>query len=72
MRDNVLKNAPAPVEFVSNQEGPYFTRLNAAQQAGKGQIAVLGALHGQLASNTKDLQDLSQSASAARGGSHHK
>ncbi len=62
MRDNVLKNAPAPVEFVSNQEGPYFTRLNAELQAGKGQIAVLGALHGQLASNTKDLQDLSQLA----------
>ena len=62
VRDNVLKNAPAPVEFVSNQEGPYFTRLNAELQAGKGQIAVLGALHGQLASNTKDLQDLSQLA----------
>lgn len=62
VRDNVLKSAPQAVEFVSNQEGPYFTRLNAELQAGKGQIAVLGALHGQLASNTKDLQDLSQLA----------
>lgn len=62
MRDNVLNKAPQPVEFVSNQEGPYFTRLNAELQAGKGQIAVLGALHGQLASNSKDLHDISQLA----------
>ena len=62
VRDNVLNKAPQPVEFVSNQEGPYFTRLNAELQAGKGQIAVLGALHGQLASNSKDLLDISQLA----------
>jgi multiple sugar transport system substrate-binding protein len=59
MRDKVLNHAPQPVEFVSNQEGPYFTRLNGELQAGKGTIAVLGALHGQLASSAKDLQDLS-------------
>lgn len=59
MREVVLKNAPAPVEFVANQEGPYMTRLNAELQAGKGTIAVLGALHGQLGSHTKDLVDLS-------------
>ncbi|MFM2074375.1 MAG: hypothetical protein RJB34_680 [Pseudomonadota bacterium] len=62
VRDKVLNNAPQAVEFISNQEGPYFTRLNAELQAGKGQIAVLGALHGQLASNGKDLHDLSQLA----------
>ena len=62
MRDKVLNNAPQAVEFISNQEGPYFTRLNAEIQAGKGQIAVLGALHGQLASNAKDLHDVSQLA----------
>ncbi|MEY3937356.1 MAG: hypothetical protein RL659_197, partial [Pseudomonadota bacterium] len=62
VRDKVVHNAPQAVEFISNQEGPYFTRLNAEIQAGKGQIGVLGALHGQLASNTKDLHDLSQLA----------
>lgn len=62
VRDKVLNTAPRAVEFISNQEGPYFTRLNAELQAGKGQIAVLGALHGQLASNSKDLHDLSQMA----------
>ena len=62
LRDNVLSKAPQGVEFVTNQEGPYFTRLNAELQAGKGQIAVLGALHGQLASSAKDLQDISQLA----------
>ncbi len=59
VRDKVVHNAPQPVEFVSNQEGPYFTRLNGELQAGKGQIAVVGALHGQLASSAKDLLDLS-------------
>lgn len=59
MRELVLHNAPQPVDFVTNQEGPYFTRLNAELQAGKGSIAVLGALHGQLSANAKDLQDVS-------------
>lgn len=58
MRELVLHNAPQPVDFVTNQEGPYFTRINAELQAGKGSIAVLGALHGQLAANAKDLQDV--------------
>lgn len=62
VRDLVLKNAPDPVEFVSNQEGPYLTRLNAELQAGKGSIAVLGSLHGQLSANAKDLQDVSKLA----------
>lgn len=53
VRDKVLNNASQAVEFISNQEGPYFTRLNAEIQAGKGQIGVLGALHGQLASTPK-------------------
>lgn len=58
MREIVLKNSPVPAEFVANQEGPYMTRLNAELQAGKGSIGVLGALHGQLGSHTKDLADL--------------
>ena len=60
MREIVLKGSPVPVEFVTNNDGPYFTRLNAELQAGKGSIGLLGALHGGLSSNTKDLQDLSK------------
>lgn len=60
MREIVLKNSPVPVEFVTNNDGPYFTRLNAELQAGKGSISVLGALHGGLSSNTKDLLDLNK------------
>jgi len=62
MRDNVFKNAPLSVEFIANEEPAYLTRLNAELQAGKGQIGVLGALHGQFLSNSKDLQDVSQLA----------
>lgn len=62
MRDNVFKSAPLSVEFIANEEPAYITRLNAELQAGKGQIGVLGALHGQLASNSKDLVDVSKLA----------
>lgn len=66
VREIVLKNSPVPVEFVTNNDGPYFTRLNAELQAGKGSIGVLGALHGGLSSNTKDLQDLSKLGASAK------
>ena len=46
VREIVLKSSPVPVEFVTNNDGPYFTRLNAELQAGKGSIGLLGALHG--------------------------
>jgi multiple sugar transport system substrate-binding protein len=65
MREKVLKTAPVPVEYVSNTEPPYFTRLNAELQAGKGSIGVLGALHGQLSSSSKDLQALGPVAAGA-------
>jgi len=66
VREVVLKNSPVPVEFVTNNDGPYFTRLNAELQAGKGSIGLLGALHGGLSSNTKDLQDLSKLGATAK------
>ncbi len=66
MRELVLKNSPVPVEFVTNNDGPYFTRLNAELQAGKGSIGLLGALHGGLSSNTKDLLDLSRLGATAK------
>jgi multiple sugar transport system substrate-binding protein len=62
MREQVLKDAPLPVEFLSNQEGPFLTRLNAELQAGKGSIAVVGALHGTLATAGAQMVDLSAQA----------
>ena len=62
MREQVLKDAPVAVEFLSNQEGPFLTRLNAELQAGKGSIAVVGALHGTLATTGAQMVDLSAQA----------
>ncbi len=62
MREQVLKDAPIAVEFLSNQEGPFLTRLNAELQAGKGSIAVVGALHGTLATAGTQMVDLSAQA----------
>ncbi len=65
VRDEVLKGAPVSVEFISNQEGPFLTRLNAELQAGKGTIGVVGALHGQLTSNAESWVDISGAAKGA-------
>jgi multiple sugar transport system substrate-binding protein len=62
MQEMVFKDAPVSTDFIANQEGPYITRLEAELQAGKGSIGVLGALHGQLATNANDLVDLSKLA----------
>ena len=66
MRESVLKNSPVPVEFVTNPDGPYFTRLNAELQANRGTIGVLGALHGGLSSSGKDLVNLGTLGADAR------
>lgn len=65
MRDEVLKGSPVALEFLSNQEGPFLTRLNAELQAGKGAIGVVGALHGQLTSNADSWVDISGAAKGA-------
>ena len=66
VRDDVLKGAPGAVEFLSNQAGPFLTRLNAEIQAGKGSIGVVGALHGQLTSNAGDYVDISKAAGTSK------
>jgi multiple sugar transport system substrate-binding protein len=68
MQEMVFKDAPVPAEFIANQDGPYITRLTAELQAGKGSIGVLGALHGQLATNANDLVDLSSLAKGLKIG----
>lgn len=71
LQESVFKNAPVPTEFIGNQDGPYITRLTAELQAGKGSIGVLGALHGQLATNANDLVDLSKLAKDLKVGASY-
>ena len=68
MREIVLKGSPVAVEFATNSDGPYYTRLNAELQANKGTIGVLGALHGGLSSSAKDLVDLGKLGSGSNIG----
>lgn len=59
MRDQVLKNFPGGVDFQPQDPGPFITRIQAEEQAGKGSIGVVGALHGDLATFPDDWVDLS-------------
>ncbi len=59
MRDQVLSGHGEPVEFQSNELGPWITRLDAELQAGSGTIGLLGSLHGNFsAMDPEDLVDL--------------
>ena len=58
MRDQVLSGFDG-VDFQSNDNGPWMTRLNAELAAGSGAIGVLGSLHGNFAAmQADDLVDL--------------
>ena len=59
MREQVLSGFPGGVDYQASDAGPWLTRLQAELQAGKGSIAVLGGLHGDLAALPADLVDLS-------------
>lgn len=67
MREQVLANAPVPVDFQPQEPGPFITRIEAEMQAGSGSIGVVGALHGDLsqyADNWIDLSDVDLSGIA--------
>ncbi len=59
MRDQVLAGFNGKVDYQPNDAGPWYTRIMAEKQAGKGTIAVLGGLHGDFTSLADDLVDLS-------------
>lgn len=59
MRTQVLGSFPGSVDYQASDEGPWLTRMQAELQAGRGTIAVLGGLHGDLSSLADDLVDLS-------------
>lgn len=61
MREQVLANFPGGVDYQPQDPGPFLTRIRAEQEAGKGTIAVVGGLHGDLsvfADNWLDLADI--------------
>ncbi len=59
MRERVLAGFPGGVDYQASDPGPWLTRLQAEAQAGRGTIAVLGALHGDFSSTKDMLADLS-------------
>jgi multiple sugar transport system substrate-binding protein len=58
MRDTVLPDFEAEVDFQPQDPGPFITRIQAELEAGGGQIGVIGGLHGQFASFPDGLVDL--------------
>jgi multiple sugar transport system substrate-binding protein len=65
MRDVILKDAPAKVDFISEQAGPFNDRMNSEQKASKVTVSLVGGLHGDLepfarASYLEDLTPLAQ------------
>lgn len=59
MREQVLAGFPGGVDFQAQDTGPFYTRLEAELQAGRGEIGVVGALHGDLALYADSWVDLS-------------
>jgi multiple sugar transport system substrate-binding protein len=59
MREQVLAGFGKPVNYLPQEQGPFATRIEAEAKAGKGSIAVLGGLHGELAAFADGLVDLS-------------
>ncbi len=59
MREQVLAGFEGGVDFQASDPGPFLTRLSAEVEAGSGQIGVIGALHGDLATYADSLVDLS-------------
>jgi len=47
MRDEVLSGFDGEVQFSPQEDGPFFTRIEAEQKAGEVTLGLLGALHGQ-------------------------
>jgi multiple sugar transport system substrate-binding protein len=58
MRDTVLPDFGTPVDFQPQDPGAFMTRIQAELGAGKGQIAVIGGLHGEFSSFPDGLSNL--------------
>lgn len=59
MREQVLSGFAGGVDYQGMDNGPWLTRIQAEVQAGRGAIALLGGLHGDLTGLEDSLMDLS-------------
>ena len=60
MRNTILADFPAPVDFVGSDYGPWSSRVQSEFEADSGTVDLLGALHGDYAAvGTEPLADLS-------------
>jgi multiple sugar transport system substrate-binding protein len=59
MREQVLAGFGKPVNYLSQEPGPFATRIEAELKAGKGSITLIGGLHGELAAFANGFVDLS-------------
>ena len=64
IRDNVLSGFDGEVDFQPQDPGPYVTRIQAEAQAGKGTIDLIGGLHGDFASFSDAVMDVSDLAAS--------
>ncbi len=48
MRNTILANFDRPVDFITEEAGPYVDRITAEAESGSGSVGVLGGLHGDL------------------------
>ncbi len=62
IRDNVLSGFSGEVDFQPQDPGPFVTRIQAEAQAGKGEIGVIGGLHGDFAGFPDVVADVSDLA----------
>jgi len=65
MRSIILKDAPAKVDFIPEDPGPFNDRLTAEQKTNKVTVSVIGGLHGDFAPLVQagQVEDLSALAS---------
>ena len=60
MRQVILKDAPAKVDFIPEDPGPFNDRITAEQRAGRVTVSLIGGLHGDFAPfvQAEQLEDL--------------
>jgi multiple sugar transport system substrate-binding protein len=58
VRQVILKDFPAPVEFVVDEPGPWVARVKAEAQAGQVSVGLLGGLHADYAAIPDTLDPL--------------
>lgn len=67
VKNSVLKGAPADVEFLGQDSGPFVSRIQAEQKSGKVSVGLMAALHGDLSSISDSLDNVDDVLSKVKG-----